>query len=288
MIAHVAAATEQRGRVVLQLTSGRPNRVALEAAILVAKAFESEVESLFVEDQGLVDCAGFPFACEISLHGRERRPLSTDSMERELRNMAAAIGRDLSALARRAEVPLRQTIVRDDPIAALAKACAQRGPWNVIALGNTVEKAAAHLIRSLFESVLDSTGVILAGPRARKGTGPIIVVVEHVDRLEGMLRAAQRLDVQEKGTAVIALLVGESDEVIVRMEEQSRLVLGPEKAVTFVRTVVTEGSERSLAEVLRRLHGSFVIGQFGSRLAPPDGDMRHLLSNLESPLFLIR
>ena len=53
MIAHVASSGEDRGRVVLQLGSRTPNEVALNAAIRIARAFQSEIESLFVEDQQL-------------------------------------------------------------------------------------------------------------------------------------------------------------------------------------------------------------------------------------------
>ena len=53
MIAHVAEAGEDRGRVVLRLgSSGRLSDIALEAAMRVAQAFQSEIESVFVEGTG--------------------------------------------------------------------------------------------------------------------------------------------------------------------------------------------------------------------------------------------
>ena len=69
MIAHVAEMGEDRGRVVLHLRSGRPSTVALEAAVRVARAFGSEIESLFVEDEQLFDCAAYGFVREVSLSG---------------------------------------------------------------------------------------------------------------------------------------------------------------------------------------------------------------------------
>ena len=54
MIAHVAQAGEDRGRVVLHLQSGHPSAIALEAAVRIARAFQSEIESLFVEDEQLL------------------------------------------------------------------------------------------------------------------------------------------------------------------------------------------------------------------------------------------
>ena len=37
-------------------------------------------------------------------------------------------------LARRGEVPLRSRVMRDEPLRALSIACAESGPWNVVAL----------------------------------------------------------------------------------------------------------------------------------------------------------
>ena len=97
MILHVAEAGEQRGRVVLQLTSNEPNPVALQAALRIAQAFRSEIESLFVEDHQLVALASFPFAREVSLSGRRTRALSPESMAREMHLMAQAISRRVRA-----------------------------------------------------------------------------------------------------------------------------------------------------------------------------------------------
>jgi len=67
MIAHVAESGEDRGRVVLHLRSGNPHVIAVEAALRVARAFGSDLESLFVEDEQLFDCAAYGFAREVSL-----------------------------------------------------------------------------------------------------------------------------------------------------------------------------------------------------------------------------
>ena len=84
MIAHVAEAGEDRGRVVLRLDPAvRPSRAALEAAVRVAQAFQSEIESLVVADQQLFEIAAFPFACQISRSGKVQ-PLSADALQRDI------------------------------------------------------------------------------------------------------------------------------------------------------------------------------------------------------------
>ena len=67
---HIAAASEAKGRVIIQASCGAANPVVLNAAIWLALAFQSEIEGLYVEDQQLIDLARFPFASEISFSGR--------------------------------------------------------------------------------------------------------------------------------------------------------------------------------------------------------------------------
>jgi hypothetical protein len=288
MIAHVAEAGEQRGRVVLQLTAGEPNTVAIEAAIRVAKAFHSEIESLFIEDMALFELASFPFAREISLSGRERREISVDGIERQMRHLAAAIGRQVSELARLAEVPLRQTVVRGEPVSALAHACAECGPWNVIAVGHSVGSAGSCSVRDLFTAIADTTGVILAGPNARRTTGPLLVVLEDINHLEPMLRAAERLRLDPDEHPINLLLVAETEEKSQWMEGQARLILGDSDGAAISRAAVAEGAEAALIELIRRMHAGFAIGKFGGVLAPAESDLRPLMASLECPLFLMR
>ena len=123
MIAHVAQTGEDRGRVVLQLGSAHPNTVALEAAVRVARAFQSEIESLFIEDAQLFDCAAYSFVREVSLRGDQRRVMSSASMTRDLRLAAQAARRQLEVLARRAEVPMsgKYFLARSGPMTLLAR-----------------------------------------------------------------------------------------------------------------------------------------------------------------------
>lgn len=289
MIAHVAEAGERRGRVVLQLTPGQPNQVALEAAIRVAKAFQSELESLFVEDDSLLDVAGYSFAREISLSGRHRREITAEGMARQMRHMANALSRQLVKLARMAEVPLRHSVVRDEPVAALARACSEHGPWNVVALGYTVGAGTGCPLGHLFERVAGTTGVVFAGPKARRSDGPLVVVLEDIAYLEPLLRAAERLlPPDAKDDSITLLIVADSEDKCSWTESQVRLALAASPLVTIEKAIAALGGEAAVAEALRKLKGGFVIGQFGGLLAPPDTDARHLTQTLECPLFLMR
>jgi hypothetical protein len=287
MIMHVAEAGEQRGRVVLHLKSGQPNAVALAAAFRIAQAFRSELESLFVEDRELLELAGFPFAREISLSGRRSRSLSRDEMARELRLMSVAISRQVELRARAADVPMRRRIVCDDPVAALASACAENGPWNVVAFADPFVPGDGHALRHIFDSVTATTGLVVVGPQAKRSEGPVVAVIEDMGHLEPMVRSAMRL-LREEGEVITLLLIADDEYKGHWMEAQARLVLGDTPAIRIRLGADTRGSGAVIAEDLRRLAPGFVIAHFGGVLIPKEGDLKHLAVALECPLFLMR
>ena len=210
MIAHVAQSGEDRGRVVLHLRSAHPSTMAVEAALRVARAYGSELESLFVEDEQLFDCAAFNFAREVSLSGRQNRAMSLDTVMRDLYLTAQGARRQIEALARKADVPLRCRVVRDEPIRALTIACAERGPWNVVVLGEPFGAGDGTLLKQLLADVSGSTGLIAVGPRGRHITGPIVVAVEDTEHLPDLLRAAERMAALD-GDEIVLLLVARDE-----------------------------------------------------------------------------
>ena len=287
MIAHVAQTGEDRGRVVLQMRSGRPSPIALEAAVRVAQAFQSEIESVFVEDEQLMDCAAYGFVCEISLTGRQRRALSPDGVARDLHLAATGARRQIEELARRAEVPLRSRTVRDEPLRAMSIACAETGPWNVVALSEPFTGSTGSMLKQLLIEIAGATGLVLVGPQARRTTGPAIVAVEDIDRLPAMLRAAERIAALD-GAEIILLLVASDEERLAWMDGQARLVIEAREDVRIASAAVARGEAAVIAETLRRMRGGFVIGHFGGLVVPDEGNLRPLGAALECPLFLVR
>ncbi len=288
MIMHVAEAGEQRGRVVLHSASGNPSQVAIEAAVRIAQAFQSEIESLFVEDLQLYDIASYPFACEITLSGARRRTLSPDSIEQELRLCAQSLLRRIQPLARAADVPVRARVMRDDPVSALAKACAEHGPWNVIALADALPPGQGARLSELFANVSGTTGLMVVGPKARRTHGPIVAVVESPDHLQPLLRAGERMSSVVGGGEILLLLLSDDATGGQWLEDHVRLALGDQPKVRLLHCQSDQGAPAALAEVIRRLQAGFVIGHFGGILVPPSGDLRDLVAALECPLFLMR
>ena len=288
---HVAEAGEDRGRVVLQLGSGNACPVALDAAVWLARAFQAEIESLFVESEQLIELASHPFAREISRSGRPLHPLSSAAIERHFRFASAAFHDQIEARARAAEVPWRQRVVRGETVSALAAACAESGPWNVIALAEPFNAPDAPSLKRLLDLVAGTTGLLLVGPEACRLSGPIVLALEHAEGLPVMLAAAERLSAVHEAAAAVCLIASD-DLGLAELEAQTRLVLAERPQtlplVAIVPAVVLRGSSAAVAEALRRLRPGLVIGQLGGIAVPHDGDLRPLAACLECPLLLVR
>lgn len=287
MIAHVAESGEDRGRVVLQLGSTPPSPIALEAAVRIARAFGSSIESVFVEDEQLFDCAAYGFVREVSLTGLQRRELSAADVSRNLHLAAQGARRHLAALARQADVPLHSRVVRDEPVRALSIACAESGPWNLLALAEPFSGGNCALLKQLLIEVSGATGLVAVGPKARRLSGPAIVAVEDIASLPAMLRAAERLAAAD-GTHVVLLLIAADEEELSRMDGEARLVVEAREDVRIEWAEMARGEAAVIAEVLRRLGGGFLICQYGGLVVPDGGDLRPLAGVLECPLLLVK
>jgi hypothetical protein len=205
-----------------------------------------------------------------------------------MRASASAIARRLTALARRAEVPLHVTVVRNEPVEALAEACSSRGPWNVVALGDPLTAGDAASLARLFASVPGTTGLIVVGPMAKRTEGRIVAIVEDIADFDAVLRTARRLHGEASDVKLTLLLVSDSEEEARIMDEQARLAIGADETIEIARARVEPHAPAVAAELIRRLGAGFIIGRFGRMIVPQQGDLRQLSAVLECPLFLIR
>ena len=287
MIAHVAAAGEGRGRVVLWLGSSQASPSAIEAAMVLAQAYQSEVESLFVEDRQLFDLAEFPFARVLDTDGENWQPLPRENLEREMHFLGAALQRQVADAARRAAIPFSARVVRDDPLRAVANACAENGPWNVVAIAEPFGAGDEKRLAEVFASVLDTTGVVIAGPLARRTQGPVIAAVEQFERLGPMLKAAERL-AGVTGGDVKLMLIGSRPDEIAWLEGEVRLLFGEGGGPEIETVLAATADVVPVAEAVRRHKGAFLLAQYGGQVVSAETSLRPLASALECPLLLVR
>ena len=288
MIAHVAEAGEGRGRVVLQLgPTDRVSETAVAAALFIARAFQSEMEALFLEDSQLFDIAGLPFATEVSLSGRRVRPLSTAEIARELRHVSSAVGRKVAARAQREDVTCRCRVIRDEVVHGLAAACAENGPWNLVTLAGPLRGTEAPLLTRLFEEVQGTTGFVITGPKTLRCDGPVVALIEDAEHIPPMLRSAKRL-AAPGGQSIHLLLAAGDAGTLEWLEAQTRLVLGEDTEPEIRTAMLHERDLDATANEVSKLAAGFTIARWGGRLAPREGDLTALVSLLEGPLLLVR
>jgi nucleotide-binding universal stress UspA family protein len=289
MIAHVAAAEERSGRVMLWLGGSGASRIAIDAALQLAQVFQAEVESLYVEDRQLFDLADFPFARTIGTSGDGWRPLPQGALEREMRFAAAALHRQVGEAAALVSVPCHSRVVRDEPLRAVARACAENGPWNLVVVGEPLAAGDGERLAQVFEQVRDTTGAVITGPLACRTRGPVVAVVEEFERLGPMLKTAQLLATATGGDVKLTLAGDRRDE-LAWMEGEARLLLAGEQGeIADLETVLAANDDPApLAAVLQRHKPGFALAQYGGRLIGPGTNLRPLTAALECPLLLVR
>lgn len=284
---HIAEASEAKGRVVVHLGSGTASPVAIDAAVWLARAFQSEIEGLFVESQQLIEWARYPFAREISFSGRSQRALSIEELERELRTASAAFHREVIARAHALDVKAHRRIVRDEAVSALSAVCSACGPWNAVALAEPFTSPGCPSPKEVLETVLDATGLLVVGPRASRTSGPIVIALEHAELLPAMVSAAEKLAAVVEGEIAVCLVASDED-ALAELDNASRLVVTEHPNVRMAGAIVTFGAEAAAAEALRRLSPGLILARFGGLLMPESGNLRPLAESLECPLLLLR
>ena len=287
MIAHVAQAGEDKGRVVVRLGAFAPSSpAAITAAVHVAKAFQSEIEGLFIEDPELAAAAALGSIREIACAGAARRTLSPAGIARDTGFFALAVQRQLAQAVSNAGITLSAQNVRDELVAALQAACSERGPWNIIVFAEPLTPGrASDGLTAAFEKVWGTTGYVAAAPNAAWRKGPIVVAVEDTDRLAGMVRAAERL-AAVAGDEVWLMPVGEDDIALDWLESEIRLTLGETPVLKIMPRPEHAGCQQVSLATLTRCTPRMVVARYGGVMLPAK-KLALALADAGCPCFLV-
>lgn len=278
-----------RTRVVLQMRSARPQPIALEAAIRIARAFHSDLSGIFIEDEGLGAMRNLRVARSVSFINegvgsgsvRAHNPLADASL------IAQSVKRQLLALAERSKV--RATFLRREgqPTELVTSVCKTCTQGSVIALAEYFTAADMRRLAELFEQAPQIAGALLTGPNARRSKGPIVVALEDIAHLPVMLQAAHQLTTLA-GEKISLVLVGNSSAELDTLEADVRQAVDGDARVDVHRGQNAFGDGRVMAEAIRALRGGFVITHTGGFFTPGKGDLRAFATALESPMLLLR
>jgi hypothetical protein len=280
------AAAQGASCVIVQMRSASPSRIALEAAVDLARGLRSEVQSLFVEDERLFSLACLPCAREVPMTlGGRGSALSIERLQEEMRSAAASIRRELERLARSAEVPFRFGVVREAPDAAFERCCRDGAILAVAepACGEEVELLSR---RMLGEAGL--SGLMLVGPRGRRRAGPVVIAAESGEDVDALLETGSRLRSARHPEVVLLVLNGARSRAAHHVGELQRLVEAMRPPMRLLTAEPGRGVAAAIANSLTRLGGGFLVARLSGSLAPGAGELRLLASAIECPVLLVR
>lgn len=286
MIAHAGETGEDRGRVVVRLGSlTLSSRAALEAAVHVARAFQSEIEGIFVEDPDLFEAAAHGFVREISHFAGRPRGLSHEVVIGDTAHFAVAAQRELAETAGAHRISFKARSIRHGVVPALARACAERGPWNIVAFGEPiVDEAGAELVADALASVFGATGYIVSGRRARWARGPILIAAEDIDRISGQIRVARGLAAVERDPVCI-VGVGADDIARDWLDAEIRLAAAEGGDIAVLPALSAEAPPAALTAALSGIGPRLIVTRNGGITAPA-AHLQRVLAALPCPLFL--
>ncbi|WP_200257414.1 universal stress protein [Halorhodospira neutriphila] len=193
------------GRVVVLLDASEASMAALEAAIELAARRHAELLALYVEEEELLRCAGYPWSREVGLSGAVR-PLQAEALEERMRARAEAIRSALAQTAAPRGVRHRLQVSRGRlPREALALLA----PEDLLVLGKIgYARARGQRVGSSAWAILhEAPGPVMVFerplPEARP-RGVAVVIDAGASGLQALESAAALLEPDEALTAVIA------------------------------------------------------------------------------------
>lgn len=292
MTVHIAAAGENRGRVIVWMPSDGDISASLMADTLaVAGAYAAEIETLTIDDGEVARAAEFVISRTVALGGVS---LSVDGGDGTLRatgfaRLADRSNRNFAREARRRSVPFLATHVAGYGAEAIGQACRDKGPWNAIVVPAGEPGALARKVESIFATIDGVTAVIIAAHATRTATpaGPIVAVVEDHDSMGSILRVAERLS----GSTYLpmTLIVSATQLEEARwLESQARLLDSGFDKLKFETVVQSDPRARPVRAILERLQPRFVIARYGGCVAPEGDGLYSAIAASAAAHFLVR
>ncbi len=269
-------------RILVPLDVSSEAGVGLLFAARLARALESRLEGLFIEDQDLMSLAGLPFARELSLTSGLPQALDLDRLERAFKAKAAAAERLLRQVAEAENVESSFRTARgktEAEITAAARAddlvAVSRATGAVVgrgAQGAAVGVASRRVVGS----------ILLTGHRTSTAPRTVEAVFAGTTACEPALRLAERLAVALKARLGIHLPAPTMAQRQALEDRARRTLIHPAAA----RFQAADDVPHLLADLCRRPEGLVVAAR--TVLDQDEESIERLAARLACPLLLVR
>jgi hypothetical protein len=282
---HVAEAAENNGRVIMHVRLAPPRPAAIAAAVRVAQAFGAAIEAVFIEDEELIDLACFGFVREISRDGRSSAVFGPQVLSGQMASTMSATWRAVSKAAQDAGVAVALRRTRGPWVRALGAAAVECGAWNIVVASDDSALSAIAIRRQVRE-VPGTTGLVVAGSEAHVDGGTIVLLLERIERLPAMLRAADRL-AEILSAPILLCLVGADARRCAELEGDARLALGERTDVTVRSLEIVPGATPALVRTLRGLAPGFLVAELDGLVLPEDVRRFDVVADLTAPVLIV-
>lgn len=198
-------------QIILKLGGRCPNKAALSVGFQMAKGASLPVRALYLENEQLLKASRFSFSKEVGLCG-SRRGFEVHELKKENKIAMRALQREVRRRSEAARIEADFLTLSENVNAQFHSYCDQD---NIIVMG---EHLSARQMTRDFMQLKDRKcrgGVLMAGPRAKAQTGPLVLLVHSYDAWkDGLDMLRDYLQTFEQ--KVVLLCIG---DVIDREEE---------------------------------------------------------------------
>lgn len=257
-------------RILVALDASSTSRAALRAGAQLAAAMHAELYGIFVEDDRLLRLCNSPFCREVGFYTAGVRPLESQTVERQLRVLAADLRRTLARVAGESQVrwtfQVRRGGIEDELLSEAAGAL-------LLSLGRTSWLARQGLgttARTLVQRA--QRPLLLLGDRDQL-TYPLTLVYTGSPSADRALALAAQLSQQAKQPLRVLLVT--SATALDPMRSQLITYLQVQGVETVVVAIVESYSAQTIART--------VVNQ---ALVLPI-EYSELLSDLKGPVLLV-
>jgi nucleotide-binding universal stress UspA family protein len=256
-------------RVLVALDASPQSQAALRAAARVAAAMQAELLGLFVEDANLFHLCNSPFCREVGLRTAVVRQLESQTVERQLRVLAAEMRRSLARVAGEAQVHWSFQVTRGAVEHELLTAAENSV---LLSLGRTSWLTGSRLGSTTRMVVQRTLRPLLILGNHDGLTHPLTVIYNGSPSADRALALAVRL-AQRDGHALNIFLVGPDDATIWQTQIATLL-----QAETVQPTFLLIESVGALAGLLQRMKNNSLVLPL---------EYAELLAMVEGPVLLV-
>lgn len=272
---------KQAGSLIVEISPRGLSAAAFDSALKLARAFEVELEGLFVEDADLLALAGLPFSSEIQTVTGQVRVLESRQLEADLRRAAGAARREFERRALATAHSCRFRVVRE----AATRVIAREGQAAALIFLSELT-ARTHWQAELSRLAVGEgvpTDIVLFGPAARSRPGPVLILLDAEARVSELTQRAGKV-ARIENTEVGIIVLEPASEKLKRLAEEVRAGLHPGSEVWIAHE--GDGDPDQIGHWTARKKASLLIADSASSWTRQTDHLSRLLLRAECPVLI--